>query len=212
LLGDVALSWRYGERYADSFRTEKLHAVSVSATAGRRISDGHARALIVAASEHAWPLGRHHVASLGGNLAVAPVPGQADPLYAITGLHPLQALAVLGLGGPSTYAVRGAAWDGTGLGGNGLAWGTAAWHFPLHAVGRSLDTLPLWLGRTYGSLFADGALAFWPAGKLHAGALASVGLDFAADLTIGYVIDATLHLGLARTTAGATGGWLSLGL
>lgn len=211
LLGDAALAWRYAERYAESFRAEKVHAASLSATVGRRISDGKARAIFGAATDHAWPLGSHYVASVAANLAIAPVPGQSDPLYAITGIHPLQALAVLGLGGPSSYAVRGAAWDGTGLGGNGLGWGTVAWHFPVAAVGRSLDTLPIWLGRVYGSVFADAAVAFWPAGKLKAGALASLGAELATDLTFGYAIDATLHLGWAQVSDGRSAGWLSLG-
>ncbi len=212
LLTDFAVSWRYAERYPESVRTERIVAVSASVTAGMQAATAQRRLILGAATEHAWPLGHRNVASVNAHVALAPWPGQRDPLYSIGGVHPLQALAVLGLGGPANGSVRGANWEGTGLGGNLLAWGTTAWTFPLADVGRSLDTLPLWLGRVSGSAFVDGAWAAWPAGKLRGGVLVSLGVDLAADLTFGYAVDATLHLGAAVTSAGEVGSWLSLGL
>ncbi|MBM4344441.1 MAG: hypothetical protein FJ100_13815 [Deltaproteobacteria bacterium] len=212
LLTDLAVGWRYAERYPESVRTERIAAVSASVTTGVQAATAERRLVLGAATEQAWPLGGRNVASVNAHLAWAPWPGQRDPLYAIGGVHPLQALAVLGLGGPANGSVRGANWEGTGLGGNLLAWGTAAWTFPVADVGRSLDTLPLWLGRVSASAFADGAWAAWPAGKLRAGGLASLGVDLAAELTFGYVVDATLHLGAAVTSAGEAGSWVSLGL
>lgn len=212
LLTDLAVGWRYAERYPESVRTERVAAVSASVTSGVQAGTAQRRLVLGAATEHAWPMGNRNVASLNAHLALAPWPGQRDPLYSISGVHPLQALAVLGLGGPANGSVRGAHWEGTGLGGNLLAWGTAAWTFPVADVGRSLDTLPLWLGRVSAAAFADGAWAAWPAGKLRSGGLASLGVDLAADLTFGYVVDATLHLGVAATSAGELGSWVSLGL
>lgn len=211
-LVDLGLGWRYSERYPDSIRTERTHAFGLGAISGARLAGDGQRAIVTGYTDHAWPLGRRRVLAISANFAAAPVPGQRDPLYGITGIHPLQALSVLGLGGPGSYAVRGAPWDGSGLGGNGLLWGWVAWHTPLRDIGRSLDVLPVWVGRCHGSVFGDGALAWWPAGKLKAGWMASLGAEAILDLTFGYRIDAALHLGVAWTTTGDRATWLSLGL
>ncbi|MSQ84292.1 MAG: hypothetical protein EXR77_15645 [Myxococcales bacterium] len=212
VLADVGINWRYGERYPESIRSERTHAISATVTAGSHLQTARQRWVFGLASDHAWPLGRRQVLAIAVQGALAAAAGQTEPVYAITGVQPLQALAVLGLGGPTNWTVRGAGWEKTGLGGNALAWGTLAWHFPVADVGRSLDTLPLWLGRVHGSLFCDAAWAALPAGKLRSGGLLSFGGDVALELVLGYGLGATLHVGAAQVHDGSNGGWLSLGL
>ncbi|MBI5607977.1 MAG: hypothetical protein HY902_03760 [Deltaproteobacteria bacterium] len=218
VLADLAVGWATAEAYATSIRSERLHSWLLRATLAEGLSSGLQRGLIAGETQHAWPLGRRMVLSANAQLTAAPLPGQTAPLYSITGIHPMQALAVLGLGGPSNWTVRGAPLE-TGLSGNALLWGGAQFAFPLRDIGRTLDVLPAYAGRLTGQLFVDAAavgpvpLAAERARNAAPGWLASLGGEVALTVQVGYAIDAVVRGGAAWLPAlGSWGSWLSLGL
>lgn len=210
VLGDAALTWRHAEAYADSIRSERLHAATLRSTWGAKPSSGERRWVVAAQTDHAWPLGRRQVLSWSLHGVAAIEPGQRDALYRIQGVMPLSA-PILGLIGPTAATVRGAPLE-TGLGGHALTWTSLAWHLPLLDIGRTLDALPVYAGRLRGSLFADGAWATVQAARLDTGALASLGGELSLDLEIGYALGAVLQIGAAWVPGWGPGTWLHFGL
>lgn len=209
-LADVGAGWARGESYPDSIRRERLRSFSVRTTAGAKPSTGAQRWILSAQTDHAWPLGQRHVLSWSANGVVGLLPGQKDALYRIQGMMPVTA-TILGLSGPTSGIVRGAPLE-TGLGGHALGWTTLAWHLPLADLGRTLDTLPLYVGRLRGSVFADAAWAGWEAGRLQTGGLASVGAELTLDFEVGYALGGVLQLGGGYVPGWGPGTWFTLGL
>lgn len=212
LVADWSLGWGRAERYALSIRPERLRSWSVRALVGDSLTTGLQRVVIGADVGLAWPLGHRWVLSGQAHASLAPLPGQTRALYSISGIYPLQGLAVLGLGGPTGWTIRGAPVE-TGLGGNALAWGGADLSFPLLDIGKTVELLPFYAGRLTGSLFVDAAVAGWPVSGTRAAALASIGGELAVDLQVAYTLDAVLRCGWAWVPQlQSSGGWLSLGL
>ena len=218
VLADGALTWSTAEAYATSIRSERLHSLTLRGTLADSMTTGLQRMVVGADTAHAWPLGRRRVLAMQAHLTMAPLPGQTAPLYAIAGIHPLQALAVLGLGGPTDWTVRGAPLQ-TGLTGNAMVWGGAQFAFPIHDLGRTLDLLPAYAGRLTGQLFVDAAaVGESPWASVQAkgttpGWLASLGAEVALGVQVGYAIDAVVRVGSAWLPGlQSWGSWLSLGL
>lgn len=211
ILGDAYVSYSDAERYPESIAVERQHSATLRVFGGGWLGAPRQRLVVQADGAAAWPLGNRHIVEASGHVIGALQPGQTDALYRISGILPLQALAMLGLGGPTGWVVRGAPRD-TGLGGQGLAWGTLAWRMPLTDIGRTLDLLPLYAGRLHGSLFSDAAWAFWQAGAARTGGLLSLGAELQLDIQLGYGLDGNLRAGAAWLPQGGGSGWVALGL
>jgi hypothetical protein len=215
-LVDFTLGWGYGQNWPDQTRSERLHSANLQVTLGDRQTGGEQVVIGQLQTRHHLALGQRRFVEVAGNLAAAPEPGGWRGLYRVSGVSALDPLTILGLAGPQGWVVRGLRADGllqnaTYLGGDGLAWGTAALHWPLPDIGRTLDLLPVYLGRPYLSLLSDWAWAFWPAPGLRGGGMASVGLELAIDIEAGYLPLGLLRLGYARTLDGGGAGWLTIG-
>ncbi len=79
----------------------------------------------------------------------------------------------------------------------------AEYRFPILNVDRGVQTLPIFLKRIYGTAFADyGDAEFTPLDLTHM--RFGFGGELLVDFTIGYFVDLTLRLGLAKGTS--TGG------
>lgn len=215
-LVDLGLWWEYGQGWPDQTRAERLHSASAQWTRGVRQDGAEPTEVWFAATRHHLPLGRRRFVALTGQVAAAAQTAGGGGGYRATGVSALQPLAVLGLAGPQGWVVRGLPMDGvrsdgTVVGGDGLAWGSAALHWPLGDVARTLDLLPVYAGRPYLSLFADWARGFWPVPGLVPGWAGSLGLELSVDVELGYLPMGLLRLGYARTLDGGGAGWLSLG-
>jgi hypothetical protein len=221
-LADLGLGYGYGESYPESVTNERLHAISLGGTVGRR-ADGAVvlgntgkRVLVDLTTTHHWPLGNRRVFGVDAHLDVQPVSPDFQPAYTIQGLLPLSAAMVLG---PlsSGITVRGASGAGGSLlGGNGIAWGTASLYLPLADVGHGLDVLPLYARRLVLVPFADAAYAFDPprATNLRGGGIASLGAELRLDYDLDYSPHGLIRLGFAHAFGefGGTAGYLTLGL
>lgn len=213
---DLGVWWEYSQGWPDQTRAERLHSANAQWTRGVREDGGEATEVWFAATRHHLPLGHRRFVELTGQVAAATQTAGGGGGYRATGVSALQPLAVLGLAGPQGWVVRGLPMDGvrqdgTTLGGDGLAWGSAALHWPLGNVARTLDLLPVYAGRPYLSVFADWAHGFWPVPGLAPGWAGSLGLELSVDVELGYLPMGLLRLGYARTLDGGGAGWLSLG-
>jgi hypothetical protein len=73
----------------------------------------------------------------------------------------------------------------------------AEYRFPIAYLDRGVSTLPWWLGRIYGAVYADTGTAFFgdfDFTKLKVG----VGGQISIDTVVGYYVGSTLTLGYAR--------------
>lgn len=134
----------------------------------------HAFALQISAGTALGDLGERGVFSLGGI-------GISDPfLQLVQGQR------------AGSGALRG--YPSGAFGGNSFALGTLEYRLPLLLVDRGVDTLPFYLRRIHGALFAEvGAV-----GRRELELTAprpSAGAEVRSDLTLGYVLPAQLRLG-----------------
>jgi len=81
--------------------------------------------------------------------------------------------------------------------GEAYALGTAEYRFPIWNVEAGAWTLPVYLRRLHGAVFADAGDAFTPSKrdfKLHAGA----GVELRAEVVLGWILPTDLRFGCAR--------------
>lgn len=87
------------------------------------------------------------------------------------------------------------------------------YRFPIHRIQRGIHTLPFYLQRIYGSVFANFGEAFDGAPSLQ-GILGGAGVELFLDLLLGYYLPFTIRGGLAYgwNEGGGFSGYLNLGL
>ena len=216
-LVDLGIGYGYAESYPDSIETERLHSAGAhTSVSDRWTGGGRTRVIVDLNTAHRWPLGSRRVLALDGNLSFIPVGQEFGPGYAIRGVLPFAAMDLLSGGAGGGAVVRGAASGGDVLGGNGLAWGTAAFHLPVKDIGRGIEVLPVFAGRLSAVGFCDWAWAFWtPAGAgLRGGGMVSLGGELRINYELGYIPLGILRLGVAHAFGdlGGTQTYLAVGL
>jgi hypothetical protein len=139
----------------------------------------HALALKATAGISRGDLSNRHLFVLGGFQ-------QEDLLQSLINPTPLD---------PTARLLRG--FRGGSFRGEAFWLGSAEYRFPLLDVERGAWTLPVYLRRVHGALYADVGDAFTPGAhdlRLHAGA----GAELRAEVVLGWILPTDLRFGCAR--------------
>lgn len=205
----AGVSWSRSERYPQSVVTERRRTYRLYGTWARHLTERDRELVrIDLHGDHAWPLGGHRVLSWRARLGWSPAYHPGSPPYRLVGLPPLDIEALLLGGAGGDFGVVRGVTDpvraGREVAGRALAWSSLGLHLPLPPIGRGLDLLPFFLGRTWASVFADGAVIL--AGDetrlreatTGPGAVLSAGAEVAVDLEAAYISQGALKLGWAR--------------
>ncbi len=205
----AGLGYNRTERYPNSAVVERRRALSVNVSLDdRRIGSAVQRSQVDLIGRYTARLGAHRALELRTRLGWAPTYNRRAPPFRLSGL-PTADLSTVLFGGPvgDLGVVRGVLDPRVGnrvIAGRAMAWGSVALHLPLPAVGSSLELLPLFLGRTWLTLFSDAA-RIWAGDEAllrhrgtQGGWAVSAGLELAVQLETGYVGQGSLRVGVAR--------------
>ncbi|MCO4760586.1 MAG: PD40 domain-containing protein [Myxococcales bacterium] len=206
---DLAISYDRSERYPDSSVTERRRSLTLNISVDDPLLGSDLRQSHVdLRGRWTFALGGHRALELRSKAGWAPTYNPSAPPFALSGLPPVDMQALLYAGASGDFGVvRGVVSPVAGgrwIAGRALAWGSAALHLPLPAFGTGFDLLPVFLGRTWLSLFSDGA-RIWAGeegelrhGTSRSGWAASAGAELAIALETAFVAQGSLRLGWAR--------------
>ena len=203
-----------GYSYSDAFRFVR----SVSAEEGQRfsvslrlsdpalgssysfwqLSTSVSRYLLLPWSSHGTPW--HHALAVRGSFGISRGDLSNRHLYFLGGFQQGNTLtSILNPSSAPVRVLRGFVNDA--FSGNVYALGTAEYRFPIWDVEAGAWTLPLYLRRLHGAVFADVGDAFDATDarrrvpfQLHAGA----GAELRAEVVLGWILPTDLRLGCAR--------------
>lgn len=205
---NIGVTYDRSEMYPNSSVGERRHAIGLTAFVdgpwiGSELEQSH----LDLHARWTTPLGRHRAIEFRGKLAYALTYAPSSPPFALMGLPATDVQALLFAGAAGDFGVvRGLVSDplaGQRFAGRALAWGSVALHLPLPALGSGLELLPVFLGRTWLSVFVDAARVW--AGEearlryqlTRGGWVASGGIELAVRLETAYISQGSLRFGFA---------------
>jgi hypothetical protein len=206
-LGSVRLGWSYSnaEAYLRSVSAERGFTLALSAdvAAPPLASDYTLYIVSYAAAEYfPMPWGRHHTLALRQSSAISSGNYPFRGIFYTGGFIEAPVFRPFTLGeyqGP--FVLRG--YPAFSFAGSQYHLFNAEYRFPIFNLDRGLSTMPFFLHRVSGNVFADYGGAFneldpdrwWT--QFHLG----VGAELWLDLTVGYVLAANMRVGHARGVA-----------